>query len=78
MAPTVRDLFWFDKCHLDGLRVDAVASMIYRGYSRNEGEWVPNCDGGREDYDALHFLRRLNETVFQYLSPDRHPHECRM
>jgi 1,4-alpha-glucan branching enzyme len=59
-------LFWFDKYHLDGLRVDAVASMIYRDYSRKAGEWVPNCDGGREDYDALNFLRRLNETVFRY------------
>ena len=59
-------LFWFDKYHLDGLRVDAVASMLYRDYSRKEGEWLPNCHGGREDLEALHFLKRLNETAFQY------------
>ncbi|MBI5546554.1 MAG: 1,4-alpha-glucan branching protein GlgB [Deltaproteobacteria bacterium] len=59
-------LFWLDKYHLDGLRVDAVASMIYRDYSRKEGEWLPNCHGGREDLEAIHFLKRLNESVFRY------------
>ncbi|HEY3450360.1 MAG TPA: 1,4-alpha-glucan branching protein GlgB [Myxococcales bacterium] len=59
-------LFWLERYHLDGLRVDAVASMLYRDYSRKEGEWVPNQHGGREDLDAIHFLKRLNETVFRY------------
>jgi 1,4-alpha-glucan branching enzyme len=58
-------VFWFDKYHLDGLRVDAVASMLYRDYSRKEGEWAPNCHGGRENYEAIEFLRMTNETVFK-------------
>jgi 1,4-alpha-glucan branching enzyme len=56
-------LFWLRQCHVDGLRVDAVASMLYLDYSREAGEWVPNAYGGNEDLDAIAFLKQLNEVV---------------
>lgn len=56
-------LFWLDKYHFDGLRVDAVASMLYLDYSREEGQWLPNQYGGRENLDAISFLQKMNEVV---------------
>ncbi|MEM7157397.1 MAG: 1,4-alpha-glucan branching protein GlgB [Myxococcota bacterium] len=58
-------IYWLDQFHIDGLRVDGVASMLYLDYSRAEGEWVPNEHGGRENLAAIGFLRRLNEAVYQ-------------
>ena len=56
-------LYWIERFGIDGLRVDAVASMLYRDYSRKEGQWIPNRFGGRENLEAIDFLRRMNHIV---------------
>jgi 1,4-alpha-glucan branching enzyme len=66
-------LFWLDKMHVDGLRVDAVASMLYLDYGRHEGEWIPNLYGGNENLEAIEFLKHLNSIVH-----DQFPHALMM
>jgi 1,4-alpha-glucan branching enzyme len=61
---TANALFWLDKYHIDGLRVDAVASMLYLDYSRQPGQWIPNAFGGRENLDAVFFLKQTNELCY--------------
>jgi 1,4-alpha-glucan branching enzyme len=58
-------LYWLDRYHIDGLRVDAVASMLYLDYSRKAGEWVPNPQGGRENLEAIYFIKRFNEVCYE-------------
>ncbi|WP_297447083.1 1,4-alpha-glucan branching protein GlgB [Acidiferrobacter sp.] len=59
-------LYWLDRFHMDGLRVDGVASMLYRDYARAPGEWMPNIEGGREDEEAIQFVRELNKSIYRH------------